>query len=171
MSPTAPIQPQAPAPARPAEPWYVRVACHQDVAQIAKAAAELLVELGGTPPARPAIQTATRALIEDSEAGALFVAEADGAIVGVLAASWQTAIHVPGRYALIQDLWVHPSWRSKAIGTMLLAALLDVMQERQIARVEVGLPQEGFARLPATQAFYRDNGFTPLGPRMRRVLS
>jgi GNAT superfamily N-acetyltransferase len=171
MSPTLPIQPDAPVSARPAAPWYVRIACHQDVAQIAKGVAELLVELGGTPPAVPALQAATRALLEDSEAGALLVAEADGAIVGVLAASWQTAIHVPGRYALIQDLWVHPSWRSLAIGGTLIAGLLDLMREHRIARVEVGLPQETFARLEATEAFYRDNGFASLGPRMRRVLS
>ena len=171
MSPTPPIQPQAPAPARPAESWYVRTACHQDVAQIAKAVAELLVELGGTPPAVPALQIATRALLEDTAAGALLVAEADGTIVGLLAGSWQTAIHVPGRYALIQDLWVHPAWRSRAIGGTLLAALFDIMQERQIRRVEVGLPQDGFERLRATEAFYCGNGFAPLGARMRRVLS
>jgi GNAT superfamily N-acetyltransferase len=171
MSPTVPIQPDAPVSAPHAEPWHVRFACHQDVAEIATAVAELLVELGGTPPAVPAIQTATRALVEDCEAGALLVAEADGAIIGVLAASWQTAIHVPGRYALIQDLWVHPSWRSKAIGGTLIAALLEVTQERHMVRVEVGLPQQSFVRLAATEAFYRENGFTPLGQRMRRVLS
>ena len=31
----------------------------------------------------------------------------------MLAASWQRAIHVPGRYATIQDLWVTPAWRSR----------------------------------------------------------
>ena len=38
--------------------------------------------------------------------GALIVAEAGAEIVGVLSASWQRALHVPGRYATIQDLWV-----------------------------------------------------------------
>lgn len=171
MSPTVPIQPEASTPTAHAEPWHVRFAAPQDVGEIARAVAALLVELGGTPPSLPAMQAATQALLEGRETGALLVAEAAGAIVGVLGASWQTAIHVPGRYALIQDLWVHPCWRSRAIGGALLAALIDLMQERQIGRVEVGLPQEGFAHLGATEAFYRGNGFTPLGPRMRRVLS
>ena len=39
-----------------------------------------------------------------------------------------------------------------------------------VPRLEVGLPQESFAQLAATERFYRDNGFTPLGPRMRRLL-
>jgi GNAT superfamily N-acetyltransferase len=93
-----------------------------------------------------------------------------GEIVGVLGASWQTAIHVPGRYALIQDLWVHPSWRGRAIGSGLLAALLRIARGLRIARAEVGLPREGYARLSATEAFYLDHGFTPLGTRMRRSL-
>lgn len=39
-----------------------------------------------------------------------------------------------------------------------------------VPRLEVGLPQEGFAQLGATERFYRENDFTPLGPRMRRLL-
>ncbi len=101
------------------------------------------------------------------QAGALLVAEGDGALVGVLAASWQSAMHVPGRYALIQDLWVHPAWRSGGVGAGLLAALFELARERGLARVEVGLPGERFAGLAATEAFYLANGFTPLGPRMR----
>jgi GNAT superfamily N-acetyltransferase len=170
MIPTVPIQAEATRATGPAEPWHVRFAAPRDVGEIARAVAALLVELGGTPPSLPAMQAATQALLEGRETGALLVAEADGAIVGVLGASWQTAIHVPGRYALIQDLWVHPCRRSRAIGGALLAALIDLMQDQQIGRVEVGLPREGFARLAATEAFYRGNGFTPLGPRMRRVL-
>ena len=57
------------------------------------------------------MRTAARALLEHPESGVVLVADADGEIVGVLAASWQTAIHVAGRYGLIQDLWVHPGWR------------------------------------------------------------
>jgi GNAT superfamily N-acetyltransferase len=146
-----------------------RAASRADIDGIVAAVAELLSELGSTPPAASAMEAAARELLEDREAGTLLVAEADGKIVGVLAASWQTAIHVPGRYALIQDLWVHPSWRGKAVGSGLVEALLEVMRERGMTRVEVGLPREGFPGLIATEAFYSNNGFTPLGPRMRRV--
>lgn len=151
--------------------WHVRAASEQDVAGIATAISELLVELGGRPPALPAMQRAARALLDDGGAGAVLVAELDGELVGVLAASWQTAIHIPGDYALIQDLWVHPAWRSREIGADLLEALRVLALERQVVRVEVGLPRESFVGIEATKAFYLRNGFTALGPRMRRVLS
>jgi GNAT superfamily N-acetyltransferase len=240
--------------------WRVRAATHHDVPRVATAVRELLLELGGTPPSTPAMEAASLALLEDREAGALLVAEAEGGVpsgdpdrgvvargpdrgvvdagaggasvvgetdrgvvargpdrgvvdagaggasvvgetdrgvvargpdrgvvdagaggksivgdpdrelIGVLGASWQTAIHVPGRYALIQDLWVHPSWRGRAIGSDLLAALFELARQRQITRAEVGLPSERYERLGATEAFYLDNGFAPLGPRMRRAL-
>ncbi|HLM84775.1 MAG TPA: GNAT family N-acetyltransferase [Solirubrobacteraceae bacterium] len=150
--------------------WYVRAAGEEDVVEVASAVAELLRELGGMPPAPDAMRAAAHALLSDGDTGAILVAEAQGALIGVLAASWQTAIHVPGRYALIQDLWVHRSWRSRAIGADLLAALCELARTRQIGRVEVGLPQEHFARVRDTESFYRGNGFVALGPRMRLVL-
>jgi hypothetical protein len=47
---------------------------------------------------------------------------------------------------------------------------LERMRERSVDRVEVGLPSEHFEALAATEAFYLENGFAPLGPRMRQVL-
>jgi GNAT superfamily N-acetyltransferase len=152
--------------------WHVRPARHGDVEAVAAAVRELLMELAGTCPATPAMEAATRALLEDGEAGALLLAEADdGTLVGVLAASWQIAIHVPGAHALIQDLWVHPSWRSKAIGAALIEAVVDLAREKGFKRLDVGLPLESFSHFEATEAFYLTNGFTPNGPRMRRLLS
>jgi branched-chain amino acid aminotransferase len=138
---------------------------------VATAAEALLIELGGERPSTAALQEAARTLAEDPQAGALLVAECEGAIVGVCAVSWQFAIHVPGRYGTIQDLWVHPEWRSRALGRELILALVRQATELGVARLEVGLPQESFAQLAATERFYRENGFTPLGPRMRRPLS
>ena len=158
--------------------WRVRAAVSEDTSAVAGAVHELLRELGGTPPPLIEMEKTVRELIGDPGAGALLVAEEDGvavaegpALVGVLGASWQTAIHVPGRYALIQDLWVAASHRGQTIGRALLDALLALAREQGMARVEVGLPRESFAAIRATEAFYLDNGFAPLGARMRRLLS
>src|SRR5690349_11522864 len=78
---------------------------------------------GGRRPERPQLEAEVGALIADDGVGELLVAEEGGELVGVLGASWQRAIHVPGRYATIQDLWVHPDWRSRGIGAELVAAL------------------------------------------------
>jgi GNAT superfamily N-acetyltransferase len=151
--------------------WQVRPAWAEDVPEIAAAVRDLLMELGGTPPDVSALTAATRAVLDEPDDGTLLVAEADGALVGVLAASMQTAIHAPGRYVLIQDLWVHPAWRSMAIGSALLVALLAVAETQQLECIEVGLPRARFSRLQGTEAFYARNGFTPLGTRMRLVLT
>jgi GNAT superfamily N-acetyltransferase len=147
--------------------WHVRKARGDDITPVAIAIEELLLELGGKPASRAALEEATRELLEDRHAGALLVAQAREGIVGVLGASWQTAIHVPGRYGLIQDLWVHPAWRSRAIGADLLTGLFELAGQQRISRIEVGLPKESFEALAATEAFYRRNGFASLGPRMR----
>jgi len=145
----------------------VREATGGDVAGAADGIERLLVELGGERPPREKLEAATRELVDDPRLGALFVAEAEGAIVGVLAASWQHAAHVPGRYGTVQDLWVDPDWRSRSVGHDLLEALFALAREEGIARVEVGLPQDSFAAIDATRSFYLANGFKPLGPRMR----
>lgn len=149
----------------------VRAASAGDVPGAAAGVEELLVELGGERPSRAELEAAARKLVEDSSSGALLVAEAGGEIVGVLAASWQHAMHVPGRYGTIQDLWVHPAWRSKAIGRDLVEALVEQARQQGVGRLEVGLPKESFAAIRATETFYLRNEFAPLGPRMRRLLS
>jgi GNAT superfamily N-acetyltransferase len=149
----------------------VRAATVDDAPAVASAVEALLIELGGERPSATALEEGARRLAEDPSAGALLVAEDEGSIVGILAASWQYAIHVPGRYGTIQDLWVHPDWRSRALGRELVLALVRQAADVGVPRLEVGLPQESFAGLGATERFYRENDFTPLGPRMRRLLS
>jgi GNAT superfamily N-acetyltransferase len=157
--------------AGPARTWTLRRARLADAPAVVIAVQELLLELGGTPPPAGELQAAARELIEDRDAGAVLVARARGELVGMLAASWQLAVHVPGRYALIQDLWVQRAWRSRTIGAELIDALAELARERGLSRIEVGLPRESFAAIAATEAFYEANDFAALGPRMRRLLS
>jgi GNAT superfamily N-acetyltransferase len=148
----------------------VRRASLDDVPAAAAGVEALLIELGGERPERAELERVARRIVEDPGRGALLVAEAGGETVGVLAASWQEAIHVPGPYGTIQDLWVHPEWRSRALGRELVDALVALAGEAGIGRLEVGLPQESFERIEATRRFYLGNDFKPLGPRMRRLL-
>lgn len=166
-----PISTELGAAPRAASRWRLREASGDDVAAVAAAVGELLEELGGRQPAAAELEAEVQALLEEPQAATLLLAEAGGALVGVLGASWQRAIHVPGHYALIQDLWVHRDWRSRAIGAELVLALAELARERGVGRIEVGLPRESFAAIAATTAFYSRNGFEPLGPRMRLLLS
>jgi GNAT superfamily N-acetyltransferase len=168
---SAELEPEAPTQLAPEAGWEVRQASGDDVVAVAQSLDRLLVELGGKRPSPEELEEATRALIEDPRAGVLLIAEAEGHLVGVLAASWQHAIHVPGRYGTIQDLWVDPGWRSRKVGNGLVEALAELAGAQGISRLEVGLPRESFAAIEATERFYRSNGFDHLGPRMRRLLT
>jgi GNAT superfamily N-acetyltransferase len=150
--------------------WQVRVASLEDVGVVAAAVGELLLELGGRPTSLTGMKEAARALVQDARAGVLLVADADSAIVGVLGASWQLAIHTAGEYGLIQDLWVHPSWRKTGIGRDLVMTLFEIASEQDVTRIEVGLPSERFPGLGETEDFYRRYGFSVVGTRMRRDL-
>jgi len=152
-------------------PATIRPATDGDVEAVATAAEKLLAELGGRRPPRAELEAEVRAALEDPAVGITLVAEAGGEIVGVLSASWQRALHVPGRYATIQDLWTDPEWRSRKVGAALVEELADLCRGEGVARIEVGLPRESFDAIRATEAFYVGNGFEHLGPRMRRLLS
>jgi GNAT superfamily N-acetyltransferase len=148
----------------------VRGAEPGDVAAVAVAVEALLTELGGRRPSRPALEADAQALVADPSQGSVLVADGDGVVVGVLAASWIRAIHVPGRYLVVEDLWVDPEWRSAGVGAGLMDALVAVAREQGAVRLEVGLPRESFAAIAKTEAFYSATGFEHLGPRMRRLL-
>lgn len=148
----------------------VREAGADDVEAVALAVESLLLELGGRRPERSDLEAEVRALLDDPEGGSVLIAEADGKVVGMLSASWQRAIHVPGVYATIQDLWVDEAWRSRGVGAELVEAVASQARARGVSRLEVGLPRETFAAIASTESFYRRNGFEHLGPRMRRLL-
>lgn len=151
--------------------WQVRGAGPGDVAAVAAAVEALLSELGGRRPSRPALEAEVEVLLEDPSQGAILVADAgEGQLAGVLAASWIRAIHAPGRYLVVEDLWVDPAWRSAGVGAGLMDAVVLAARAQGAARLEVGLPRESFAAIARTEAFYSANGFEHLGPRMRRLL-
>lgn len=151
-------------------PATIRPATDADTGAVAAAVEKLLVELGGRRPPSAELEAEVRATLADPAIGVTLVAEAGGEVVGVLSASWQRALHVPGRYATIQDLWTDPGWRSRKVGAALVEELADLCRGEGVARIEVGLPREDFDAIRATEAFYAGNGFEHLGPRMRRLL-
>ncbi len=150
--------------------WDIREATHEDVPAAAAGIDQLLEELGGKRGDPDELEQVAHAIVEDGSTGVLLVAENLNEIVGVLGASWQLAVRVPGRYGLIQEMWVHPAFRGMTMGGDLIVALFDIARSQGIGRLEVGLPRDGYPYLDATEAFYVNNGFTMIGTRMRRIL-
>jgi GNAT superfamily N-acetyltransferase len=166
MNPLTPIEPDAEE--QSGVTWEIRKATHEDVPAVVSGVRELLVELGGKPLATPALAETAHALIDDGGAGVVLIAEHDEELVGIVGVSWQVALRIPGRYGVIQELWVKPEFRYMTIGADLLRALVELARKQGIERIEVGLPSERYPALSATEAFYINNGFTPIGMRMRR---
>jgi GNAT superfamily N-acetyltransferase len=172
--------------------WEVRPAGEEDASAVAAAVAALVVELGGSPPPRVAIEAEARAHIADPSLGIVLVAAATldpelssqksphsrdrcertggGELLGVLSASWARAIQVAGCLLTIEALWTRREWRDRGVGAALVEALAAAAAVEGAGRVEVGLPREGFTALRATERFYLANGFERLGPRMRRAV-
>lgn len=152
--------------------WTVGLATPRDVPDVARGVARLLDELGAPPPSMEPMEDAARAVVHDPSVGSLLIATTDDeGVIGLLGSSWRTAVHRCGRYAVIEELWVDPDWRSLAVGRSLVEALVDAVLPREgIACVEVGLPRPTFPTIDATTAFYRSCGFASIGPRMRRMI-
>ena len=59
--------------------------------------------------ATPALAETAHALIDDGDSRRRCSSPSKrDEIVGVLGVSWQIAMRIPGRYGLIQELWVQP---------------------------------------------------------------
>ena len=124
MSPLTPIEPDAEE--EWGVTWEIREATHEDVPAVVTGVRELLVELGGKPLATPALAETAHALIDDDSAGVVLIAEQEDEVVGIIGVSWQVAMRIPGRYGVIQELWVKPEFRYMTIGADLLAALAEL---------------------------------------------
>lgn len=168
MSPLSPIEPDTEE--QSGVTWEIREARHEDVPAVVTGVRELLVELGGKPPATPAMAETAHALIDDGSSGVVLVAEQADELVGIIGVSWQVAMRIPGRYGVIQELWVKPELRYMRIGAALLRALVETASKQGVERIEVGLPSERYPALDATEAFYLNNGFIQIGMRMRRIV-
>ncbi|XIA63646.1 GNAT family N-acetyltransferase [Bradyrhizobium sp. TZ2] len=130
----------------------------------------LLRELAGRPDAAPpqGWQAVFNRLADEPEAGAIFVSiDEDDQIVGLITLGISEAIRVGGRYATIQELWVHRNYRGSSIGASLVREALAYCEERNLDRVEVGLPSITFPAIRQVEEFYKAAGFDTVGPRMR----
>nr|WP_277620379.1 GNAT family N-acetyltransferase [Kordiimonas lacus] len=88
--------------------------------------------------------------------------------VGVMVLNECAAIYAGGRFAEISELYVLPEMRSQGVAPQLLKAAVAEAANRDWKRIEVGAPpQPAWKR---TMNFYLRNGFTEVGPRLRKVI-
>jgi GNAT superfamily N-acetyltransferase len=123
----------------------------------------LLIELGGNPPSAVDLFSIFDRLVTDIDAGFIVVGESASGIVSVCTVSFLDAIRTRGRYAIIQEMFVEPEWRSTGVGMEVLRFALNHAVANGCQTVELGTPFHGDRQIQ----FYRRAGFTEVGARLR----
>lgn len=123
----------------------------------------LLIELGGQPPPADDLFPVFDRLVTDIDAGFIVVGESASGIVSVCMVSFLDAIRTRGRYAIIQEMFVEPEWRSTGVGMEVLRFALNHAVANGCQTVELGTPFHGDRQIQ----FYRRAGFTEVGARLR----
>ena len=103
----------------------------------------------------------------DDSVTACLARDADRA-VGVMVLNDCSAICAGGRFGEICELYVGPDDRSAGLGRHLIEAAVDYARKAGWTRLEVGAPEQ--PRWQRTTDFYRANGFTLVGPRLRLAI-
>jgi GNAT superfamily N-acetyltransferase len=145
----------------------VRLATSSDRDEVLRLVNGLLVELGGSPRPADSVSMVIDELADGGDSGFIVIAEVDSAAKAVCTASFVQALRTVGRYAIFQEMYVEPDWRSSGIGR----AVIDFALERAVACgcqvVELGTPSIGDRQIE----FYERAGFVNVGARLRWTTS
>jgi len=105
-----------------------------------------------------------REVVQNKEMGTVFVAEEDGATMGVITLSYPVAIRCAGIYSLIEEFIVDDGARGKGVGGKLLKAAVAEATKRNCYEIQVNRPSElGYP-------VYLEHGFEDLGKHLNMRL-
>lgn len=138
-----------------------------DFQEVSSLIADLLVEL--EPEAADEIRdmnipAIANELLEQSKIWA-YIARSDDEPVGVITLHECAAVYAGGVFGEISELYVHPDYRSRKIGDMLIEAAVEKGRQMGWKRLEVGTPPE--SDFPRTIRFYERKGFIKTGSRLK----
>jgi GNAT superfamily N-acetyltransferase len=84
-----------------------------------------------------------QALVGDTSAATIIVADDAGEIVGVCTLTYQRTLRTRGTYAIIQEMFVAPAHRSAWLSSQLVQRALQEAQVHGCYTVELGTPPDG----------------------------
>ncbi|MGL4282027.1 MAG: GNAT family N-acetyltransferase [Albidovulum sp.] len=147
----------------------VRDLTAEDSELAAEFVARLIVELSpGYSPDLAALAETAQALLSGAMVTGFAAFEGERA-VGLLMLNECAAIYAGGRFGEITEFYVLPEFRSRGVARRLVASAYDLAVRRGWRRLEVGAPdQPAWAR---TKAFYEREGFSEVGPRLKRAVA
>ena len=141
----------------------VRLAISADRDAAVELVRSLLTELGAAPPLAAEYAPTYDRIISDETVGFIAIGEHDGRIVSVCTVSYLDALRTLGSYAIIQEMFVEPEYRSTGMGMEVLKFALDHAVANGCQTVELGTPYQGDRQIQ----FYERAGFTKVGARLR----
>lgn len=110
----------------------------------------------------------TKRLLDDPTSFTAYLAYDGSQCVGAITLTRCVAIYAKGEFGEIAELYVAPSHRGRQVGRGLVSAAVHYAYSRGWPRVEVGTPPE--SNWGRTISFYKNNGFTEVGPRLKYVV-
>ncbi len=147
----------------------IRSAEPGDGEAVARLVDALLVEIADAPSRIEARRDAAERLLGEEEAWVDgFLAFDSETAIGVLMMSESRAVYALGVFGVVTELYVVPERRSEGVAAGLLAAAAERARARGWPVLEVTTPPRH--RWARTIAFYRRNGFTEIGPRLKLPL-
>ncbi len=152
-------------------PITIKHATPEDAECVAKLIAHLLTELSDGGPIE-GLSTYT-SICRDLLSGkgrycALLARDGDDRPVGVLTLSECAAVYALGMFGEISEFYVAPDFRSAGLGQRLLDCAADYGRTRRWSRLEVCAPD--LPRWARSVQFYEANGFSNVGPRLKKLL-
>jgi predicted N-acetyltransferase YhbS len=104
---------------------------------------------------------AFRKIVHNSDLGTVFIAEEEGAVLGVLTLSYPTAVRCGGIYTCIEEFIVDENGRGKGIGGSLMKAALIEASSRGCFELQVNDPS------PAGYPVYLKYGLKDIGKHLK----
>ena len=147
----------------------IRLCTAADAKVVGELVCALIHELNPDSPTSPAdfISRAQLALAHPTYAA--YLLSQDEETVGLISLNECCSTYAGGVFGEITEFYVRPQFRSRQYGEQLLAHAKAIAHSNNWREIEVGAP--AFPRWSRTIAFYKNNGFKEIGPRLSLNLS
>jgi ribosomal protein S18 acetylase RimI-like enzyme len=109
----------------PADAIQIREATLADIPQLCDLLTLLFAQEADFTPNDERQATGLRLILEQPQVGRIYCATRDGSVVGMVSILYTVSTAEGGRAAWLEDLVVHPDWRSHQVGTRLLQTAIE----------------------------------------------
>ena len=147
----------------------VERATHKDVDSIIFLLKELYLELGEESESMNFLNEEFLNHILNSEQTEIFLAKTfDHTLTGVLTLTESQSIYAGGSYALLDEMYIKPEFRSAGIGSSFIHKIKELGKKRNWKRIDVTAPTE--EKWKRSVNFYEKCGFVFTGPKLKLKL-